>query len=126
MEIKEKTMETLRNMVVAGLDELADKGEFKSKDEVCLFKELLEANQLMDEIGGNGMMRQAWYSQGGHPIGNAYMMPSANMMNGGNYSKDGWYITRENDRPRRSHYNSYDEPDVDRIADAVRRAMRDV
>lgn len=36
MNIKEKTLESLYDMVEKGLDEVAAKGELKTKDDVCL------------------------------------------------------------------------------------------
>lgn len=64
------------------------------------------------------------YSQDGRTYNGRAMR--GNGTNG--YSqRDGWYITREDDRQMRGGrypYNSYGEPSVDRIAEAVRMAMR--
>jgi hypothetical protein len=117
MNIKKTTIESLSDMVERGLDEVAAKGELKTKEEVCLLKELLSAHEKLEkeESYNNGY---SYEMRGGETT-----MPREH---GGN-SRDGWYITREDDRTIRNGrypYNSYGEPDVDRIADAVRMAMR--
>ena len=126
MNLKDKTIDALYDMVETALDELAGKGELKTKDEVCLLKELLSAHEKLEKEQeyANG------YSQAmPYPRGVAYTGRGMGQMNGGNgnggYSRDGWYITREDDYRRHGGRGySYGEPDVDRITEAVRMAMR--
>ena len=118
MNIKKATIDALSDMVERGLDEVAAKGELKTKEEVCLLKELLSAHERLE--------KEESYNTGYSYDVMMRENPSASKEHGGN-SRDGWYITREDDRSIRNGrypYNSYGEPDVDRIAEAVRMAMR--
>lgn len=115
MNIKDKTIETLFDMVEKGLDEFAAKGELKTKDEVCMLKELISAHEKLEkEMDFNNGYSQMYP--------HSYTRNNGTMGNNGGYSRDGWYITREDDYRRRGY--SYGEPDVDRIAETVRRVMR--
>lgn len=105
MKLKDKTIEALFDMVEKGLDDMIAKGELKTKDDVCMMKELISSHEKLEK------MEHAEYSNDMYP----------RSRNAG-YSRDGWYINREDDYRKRGY--SYGEPDVDRIAETVRRVMR--
>ena len=124
MNIEKDTLNTLYMMVEKGLKEVAAKGELKTKDEVCLLKELLSAHEKLEkeEEYTEGYSTMPYYP------GRVARDGRMNGMPGGNSTRDGWYITREDDRAIRGNrygYNSYGEPSMDRIVEAVRTAMRE-